>query len=185
LVLIASEAPAQPIVAPPPPTLTDAPADVQEAEPARPRNGFSAKVSVGPRYQDLHGHAIWSGAPAVAFGAQFKDVGAIHGDFSVGVGNTDGGLMTSAFAFGPTWEFILGAWRLGGGPQLSVIWMTRASNGGTMVATGACGVAFAGIDLVQGETTSLHLGLDGRLGRVGDMNHASVGLSLGVRFKTP
>jgi len=38
---------------------------------------------------------------------------------------------------------------------------------------------------VQGDHANLHLGLDGRYSSVGSMHHATPGLSLGSRVKTP
>ncbi|MEQ9318485.1 MAG: hypothetical protein RIF41_04970, partial [Polyangiaceae bacterium] len=157
-------------------------------EPAEPRirNNFSAKINAGPMYRSIRGHDVWGARFTAAFGAQFKDFGAIHGEFGYGVGRTDGGLEVQTYTSATTWEFILDRFRLGLGPQLTLLWMERVTVDHSMFGAGWGLNGFATFDLVQGDHANLYLGLDGRYTWLGHgLDYGGLGLTLGGRFKTP
>ncbi|MEZ4437558.1 MAG: hypothetical protein R3B72_00595 [Polyangiaceae bacterium] len=166
----------EPTLPPPPPP----------SEP-RIRNGFSLKGFAGPRFQILHGHTIWGGAADLALGVQFKNFGALHGEFGLGFGATDGGLRVTTFDQAVTWEFILGdRWRLGLGPQWLLFSMQRATGSDDVGAWGYGGLAFGAVDLLDGDTSNMQLIFQTRYTRLDeDLHLFTFGLSLGGRFKTP
>ena len=155
-------------------------------QPKKVRNGFSAKLAGGPSVHWLHGHVVGGGRFHAAFGAQLKDIAAIHGEFSYGVGRTDGGLMVHTGSLAATWEFILDSWRLGFGPELTIVSMRRYTAPELVGSLAGGFMTSAGVDLVQGETYSLHLGLEGRYGWLSqDVGYGGLGLFLGGRMKAP
>ena len=169
---------------PPPPPWADSQLDAPP-EP-RVRNGFSAKLGAGPMYRSIHGHDIWGARFTAALGAQFKDIGSLHGEFGYAIGKTDGGLETETLTFAPTWEFIIERFRIGLGPQWTLLWMERVTIDESMFGGGWGFTGFASVDLIQGDHANMYLALDGRYSWFDDgLDYGGLGLSLGARFKTP
>jgi hypothetical protein len=169
---------------PPPPPPEEA--WYPESEPQRIRNGFSAKVGLGPNYRSLHGHDIWGARFSGALGAQFKDWGAVHGEFAYEIGAIESGLKTESASFGPTWEFVIDRLRLGLGGQMALVWVERATYDASLFGGGYGFNAFMSYDLISDDHVNLYLALDGRYSWLDDdLGYGGLGLTLGTRFKTP
>lgn len=137
-------------------------------------------------YRSIHGYDIWGARFTAALGAQFKDIGSIHGEFGYAVGRTEGGLKTETYTSAATWEFILERFRIGLGPQLTLVWMQRVTVDDSMFGGGWGLNAFASYDLIQGDHANMYVGLDGRYSWFGEgLDYGGLGVALGARFKTP
>lgn len=157
-----------------------------EHEPdAEPRNGFSAKMQLGVGYHNLYGHSIVGGLGGIALGAQFKDIGALHGHVVGQIGMSDSGLRTTMISFGPTWEFELGRVRPGIGPVIHYLSVERATGGSLSTDIEGGARVFVDIDLWQSPHAAFTLTLLGELTHVPDSTMGSFGLMLGTRFKAP
>ncbi len=107
----------------------DARYDSEDDDVPPPRNGFSAKALVGPSFHMLYDHPVGGVMVGAAFGAQFKDIGAIHGTFMFHSGASDEGLDTTSYGGSVTWEHILGRVRPGIGMALQYLELRRATRG--------------------------------------------------------
>ena len=150
-------------------------------------SGFSGKLGAGPAIHGIHGHEVWGARLQMALGAQIRDIGAIHGDLSYGIGATELGLKTQTYSFAVTWEFIVGPARLGLGPEFTLLWMDRyTTDFSTMDSSGTGFTTFIGFDVVQSDHVNLNLALHGRYAWLAnDLGYGGAGLTLGGRVKTP
>lgn len=179
-------APASSVDAPAPaPTET---ATSSEATPEQEvvRNGFSAKVESGFGYRRLFDHSIYGGTVALAAGAELAGVFAIHGHFEAFVGQTDFGLETRMYRFGPAVEAVFGRVRPGVSIQIAIVEVDRASNDGTMGSFAWAPTGSLSVDLVRSAHANLALiARGGAFVASDDVVLPSFGLALGGRFKVP
>ncbi|MBI4699571.1 MAG: hypothetical protein HY744_00145 [Deltaproteobacteria bacterium] len=89
------------------------------------RRGFSFRVSAGPAFRQLYSVPIGLGELEMAFGA-LTSVGW-YGRVGGLLGATEQGLVTRQLYVGTWAEALLGRWHLGVGPQVSRIWIWRAT----------------------------------------------------------
>lgn len=157
----------------------------EEAPPAE-RNGFMAQVGVGPGVYSLGGHALGTFELHLGLGAQFGQVGAIHGDFAFAAGETEDGLRTRLYSHAAVWDFIFGRFRPGLGVRGYVVEVERATRPNSMLGFGVAGVLSLGVDVVQTDYANVAIGLEGEGGRVSeDIPLLGAFLRFGGRFKVP
>jgi len=147
-------------------------------------NGFSGKVELSAAYDRLFSHSMYSAGGGIALGAQFYDIGALHGMVSVHRGATDGGLAILTLTAAPTWEFIFGRVRPGFGVGVHHFELEgRTTNNyrDTIV-----GLAFLTVDVVQSPYANVYAGARGDLTELDGHLLGGARLTLaGGRFKVP
>lgn len=151
-----------------------------------PRNGFSTKAYVGPSYHALYSHPMGTVMGGVALGAQFKDIGALHGTFLFQLGATDAGLRTTSYGGSVTWEHIFGRVRPGIGVLVQQFHLERATSPGTLAFFGGGLTGFLSVDVVQSPHANFFIGLNGELIFMPDETvFPGAWLNFGGRFKAP
>ncbi|MSP58821.1 MAG: hypothetical protein EXR72_00495 [Myxococcales bacterium] len=132
----------------------DAPAEpvllIQTLPPPAPRTaGAAFRLSAGLGVRSLYDHGFGGAALGIAVGG-FGPHGAWYITTDLFLGASDFMLPTEHFQFGVVFERILGSVRLGGGQQLGVLAVQRATRGKTMAEFTLGAYLTASLDLTRG-----------------------------------